>query len=269
MGARQSASVNEAPERAAPDPYLRRRTLAFQDYVRDLCFATNSGNFAQCREIVRICGKQVIAAPNHSMWTAVHCAALCGHHEILAWFLQQSIDANIMEAVCTAALSVATISGHTACVRILLSRGAGITVKNRDGKTAIDLARERGRTAILDLLEEHELLLGQRRIKPALREPFKPLAPAQEDPTEAARILVLDFEGMPLTLVRWVGLAISSCVMMCGDAKSIPTHTEQQTRASSLTCWRANRPQEGDSNHSSSSSNRSSSSRTARLSFLS
>eukprot|EP00042_Codosiga_hollandica_P054458 m.737051 g.737051 ORF g.737051 m.737051 type:complete len:196 (-) comp58903_c0_seq2:100-687(-) len=98
--------------------------------------------------------------------------------------------------VCTAALSVATISGHTACVRILLRRGAGITVKNRDGKTAIDLARERGRTEILDLLEEHELLLGQRRIKPALREPFKPLAPApvQEDHTEAARILVLDFE---------------------------------------------------------------------------
>jgi ankyrin repeat protein len=48
----------------------------------------------------------------------------------------------------------AVMGGHVEVVRLLLSRGAKVNIKDEDGKTALDLAREKRDREIIALLEK-------------------------------------------------------------------------------------------------------------------
>jgi ankyrin repeat protein len=51
-------------------------------------------------------------------------------------------------------LGGATVSGRVATVRYLLSRGADINRRDDHGDTALDIARKRGQTEIVSILEK-------------------------------------------------------------------------------------------------------------------
>eukprot|EP00042_Codosiga_hollandica_P041512 m.370250 g.370250 ORF g.370250 m.370250 type:complete len:90 (+) comp56123_c1_seq16:215-484(+) len=81
---------------------------------------------------------------------------------------------------------VAAYTGGLASVRTLVEAGASTASRDKFGKTALDYARERKRTQVVALLEEHEgRLSAQQNIKPAQREPVQPALP--EQPTCACR----------------------------------------------------------------------------------
>ena len=59
-------------------------------------------------------------------------------------------------AFCHNAIHEASEKGFTDVVRLLCSKGADTSVTNHEGKTALQLANERGHTEIVKLLEEHQ-----------------------------------------------------------------------------------------------------------------
>ncbi|OEY86820.1 hypothetical protein BIY23_02200 [Wolbachia pipientis] len=52
-------------------------------------------------------------------------------------------------------LFIAAGIGHQNITRLLLDSGADPEIRNKDGKTALDLAKEAGHTEIIDMLEKH------------------------------------------------------------------------------------------------------------------
>ena len=51
-------------------------------------------------------------------------------------------------------LMLAAARGHVECARVLINAGSDLTVKGKRAKTAMDLAKDRGHTAVVALLEE-------------------------------------------------------------------------------------------------------------------
>jgi ankyrin repeat protein len=122
-------------------------------------------------------------------WTALHLAAHFGHNETLAILLAAAADANLysrafernlpLHAACAGgkvecalrllpatrdidarqgggwtALMLAAEDGLMPVVAAMLARRADRALVNDKGKTALELARERERTAVVHLLEE-------------------------------------------------------------------------------------------------------------------
>ncbi|QQR49160.1 ankyrin repeat domain-containing protein [bacterium] len=53
-------------------------------------------------------------------------------------------------------LHYAAFYDHTACVECLISYDADTTIKDKHGKTALDLARQKGYFLIVEIIEGHE-----------------------------------------------------------------------------------------------------------------
>ena len=60
------------------------------------------------------------------------------------------------------ALHFAAANGYLAIVKRLLEGGADWTLRNRDGRTAIDFARSRGKSEVVALLSEPRYADGDR-----------------------------------------------------------------------------------------------------------
>eukprot|EP00042_Codosiga_hollandica_P053381 m.698021 g.698021 ORF g.698021 m.698021 type:complete len:108 (+) comp58683_c0_seq29:1854-2177(+) len=74
----------------------------------------------------------------------------------------------------------------------LIEHGAGIHLRNNDGRTAKDLAHERWCGALASLLEEHEEFMARRDqfVKPAQRQPVEPLASLEEPSLEEGVVVI-------------------------------------------------------------------------------
>eukprot|EP00042_Codosiga_hollandica_P058496 m.882912 g.882912 ORF g.882912 m.882912 type:complete len:259 (+) comp59878_c1_seq1:6184-6960(+) len=140
--------------------------------AEELLGAVCDNNLLLCKEMVRAKGTSLITAYSAGGNTGLHLAANCNHLEILQWFLEH-VDRNSLDGSGWTALMVAAGSGHSECVRLLLQIGADTSIAERDGKTALDLAREEHKEEVVVVLEEHERYLAQlgSHTKPALREP--------------------------------------------------------------------------------------------------
>jgi len=86
--------------------------------------------------------------------TALMFAVTNMHRDSANVLLEHGADVNLKANDGSTALMLAASSGGSDLARALLSRGADVTPKFREsGKTALDLAKERGHTEIVDFLQ--------------------------------------------------------------------------------------------------------------------
>ncbi|MBP0599378.1 ankyrin repeat domain-containing protein [Herbaspirillum sp. LeCh32-8] len=91
---------------------------------------------------------------NRQGWTALHYAAINGSSEIVRLLLEASayIDAESPDDKMTPVM-LAAMRGRVAAVAVLRDGGADLTLKNKDGLTAMDLAQRYGQDGVIDVLK--------------------------------------------------------------------------------------------------------------------
>lgn len=86
--------------------------------------------------------------------TALHAAAYAGRTEAAGVLIDHGIAINQQGPVNGyTALHDAVWQNHGATVRVILAGGADPTIRSRDGKTPLELARSHGHSDLVDLLE--------------------------------------------------------------------------------------------------------------------
>ena len=104
-------------------------------------------------------GADINARDQHGQ-TALMNAATNGQAEVVRLLADRGADLNHRAKYGLTAVMLAVVRGHADVVRILVEAGADLTLRGSgapgfDGKTAADLAHERGDAALLDLLHRH------------------------------------------------------------------------------------------------------------------
>ena len=104
-------------------------------------------------------GADINARDQHGQ-TALMNAATNGQVEVVRLLADRGADLNHRAKYGLTAVMLAVVRGHADVVRILVEAGADLTLRGSgapgfDGKTAADLARDRGEAALLDLLHRH------------------------------------------------------------------------------------------------------------------
>eukprot|EP00042_Codosiga_hollandica_P022969 m.88005 g.88005 ORF g.88005 m.88005 type:complete len:238 (+) comp51002_c0_seq5:89-802(+) len=163
-----------------------------QEDVKQLFLAVKNSDLAECRQIVQRCGEAIITAPCRAFYrnTALH-RAVDYHPDILEFFVAQRINYNVVNGFGNTALMLAVFHGHSAGARLLIECGADTTLRDPDGRTALDSAREMNRTDLITALEEHERLrAAQQNIKPAPRNSVEPIAQQTAEETVAGSVFI-------------------------------------------------------------------------------
>lgn len=90
---------------------------------------------------------------NRPGWAALHYAAINGNAETIRLLLDASayIDAESPDDKMTPVM-LAAMRGRTAAVKLLKDEGADLSLTNRDGMTALDLARRYGQSEVVEEL---------------------------------------------------------------------------------------------------------------------
>jgi hypothetical protein len=102
--------------------------------------------------------------------TALMEAAFKGHTEIVRLLLTNgAADVNTKDDKGWTALMEAAFYGDAGIVRRLLAKGADPKLKNRDGRTALQIARGRGHQDIVDIIERWAMNRRIRRFRADLR----------------------------------------------------------------------------------------------------
>lgn len=83
----------------------------------------------------------------------LHAAAAGRHTEVCALLLTHGADVNATQQAGYTALHSAAAGGDLDLVRLLLAHEAKAGARSEKGETAADMARDRGHTAVADLLE--------------------------------------------------------------------------------------------------------------------
>ena len=142
----------------------RRLLLAVQ-----LCNACIAGDLAAARRALREdpslvrCRGEVASEhvdhmrrlAAHDGWPPLHLAAHYGHLPVVKLLVERGADLEAVSqnSIGNTALSAAAFGNRFDVVRYLRARGANIDARNRMGKTALDRARETGRTKMAQLLQ--------------------------------------------------------------------------------------------------------------------
>lgn len=102
------------------------------------------------------------AEVNRPGWTALHYAASIGNNEIVSMLLEASAYIDAESPNQTTPLMMAARGGHILTVKLLLDEGADATLKNDQGLSAVDLARQFNHMDIVEGLTYRINRLGKR-----------------------------------------------------------------------------------------------------------
>lgn len=94
---------------------------------------------------------------NQQGWTALHYAAASGDEAIAALLIARGAQLDALSPKASGAftpLMMAAREGHDAAARLLLEKGARPGLKNAEGKTAVQIAREAGHDGLAGMLEK-------------------------------------------------------------------------------------------------------------------
>lgn len=98
-------------------------------------------------------GANVHGTEPNSGRTALHKAAFWGHNHLMGWLLDElKLDPNVQDYAGDTALHDASRFGHDTVAKSLLDKGADKSIKNKDGKTAADVAKDYGKTGTAALV---------------------------------------------------------------------------------------------------------------------
>jgi ankyrin repeat protein len=86
-------------------------------------------------------------------WTPLYAACAKGHAQVVDILLQASADTELPTTSEWRPLMTAAQQGFVEITQALLSHGADPSAKNKDGHTALDLARKAGKSKVCDLLD--------------------------------------------------------------------------------------------------------------------
>lgn len=127
-----------------------------QAYNNALLVSGETGSVAMLREVLR--ANPDLTRTNRFGGTALIPAADRGHTEYVREILKTGINVNHVNNLGWTALLEAVILGdggprYTEIVRLLLGAGADPTIADRDGITALEHAKKRGYTAMMNLFK--------------------------------------------------------------------------------------------------------------------
>lgn len=120
--------------------------------------ASRSGDLQQLKRMART-GHDVNAKDRHGQ-TALMNAAHAGRTDIIEWLIGKGADLDHTAKFHLSALMLAVIAGHHRIAHLLVNAGADVTITGAgapgfDGKTAADLAEERGDKRLTAFLRAH------------------------------------------------------------------------------------------------------------------
>lgn len=92
---------------------------------------------------------------NTMQWTPLLLASVAGKAKLVRYLLSLNADPNIVFPDGTSILRSAIPSGNYAIVEMLLNKKADVNAKNKEGGTALSIAKEKKLPAIVNLLKVH------------------------------------------------------------------------------------------------------------------
>jgi len=94
--------------------------------------------------------KTIVSEAGSQGYTALHWAAFGGNSEVVEWLIDQKVNVNAVNHAGDTALHIAAWKGHADVVKLLLGKGKATNgIKNKEGKTAENLAHEESIATIL------------------------------------------------------------------------------------------------------------------------
>ncbi len=92
-------------------------------------------------------------------WTPLMHGALRGFKEIVELFCRKGANLNVQSFLTkNTAASFATIHNNASCLKILITHGADISLKNYSGETPLDIATKQKHSDCTQVLKDHSLL---------------------------------------------------------------------------------------------------------------
>ncbi|MCC6003801.1 MAG: ankyrin repeat domain-containing protein [Thermofilum sp.] len=137
-------------------------------------------------------------------WTPLHVAALQGRADVARLLLEHGADVNVRTTGAivfvedftkstysgVTPLHLAAYGGHAEIARLLLERGADPSIRDKDGRTPLDVARERGYEEVVRVIEEYMRGVG-------VEAPAAPVGtPAQQPAPAAPSIVSVECPGL-------------------------------------------------------------------------
>ncbi|KOO52959.1 hypothetical protein Ctob_014799, partial [Chrysochromulina tobinii] len=117
--------------------------------------AAKDGKEAELTRLIGLGGNVNWHNPDWDRYTVLVAASICGQEGCVRLLLAaEAIEVNAKGRFDDTALHWAARYGHLAIAKRLLEGGADPTLRNKFGKTAIDYAREEGKSEVVALLSE-------------------------------------------------------------------------------------------------------------------
>lgn len=94
-----------------------------------------------------------IRAKNENENTPLQAAIANKQSELVAFLIEKGSEVNVMQSGGWTGLHEAALLGNEEIIMLLLENGANKTIKKNDGKTAYDIALEKGHNHLLHYLQ--------------------------------------------------------------------------------------------------------------------